>query len=58
MKKYEVTLYYHSNITVVVEAENEEDAIDKAYDEAYDEKYDEQFKMNATEDDDPDVEEL
>lgn len=31
MKKYEVTLCYHTIYTVVVEAENEEDALEEAY---------------------------
>lgn len=58
MKKYEVTLYYHTSVTVVVDAENEDEAIEIAYDEACDEKYDEEFKWNAQEDGSPDVEEL
>lgn len=31
MKKYEVTLCYHTRYTVVVEAENEKDALEEAY---------------------------
>lgn len=31
MKKYEVTYYYHTNATVTVEAETEEEAIKKGY---------------------------
>lgn len=31
MKKFRVTLYYHTNCTVEVEAENESDAVQKAY---------------------------
>lgn len=58
MKKYEVTLYYHSSITVIVEAESEDEAIEEAYAEACEEKYDEEFKMNAQEDGSPDVVEL
>lgn len=58
MKKYKVTLYYHSSVQVVVDAEDEDEAIEKAYDEACDEKYDEDFKLNAQEDGCPDVEEL
>lgn len=30
MKKYEVTFYYHTNCTVEVEAENEEEALEIA----------------------------
>lgn len=58
MKKYKVTLYYHSSVTVVVDADSEDAAIENAYDEACDEKYDEEFKMNAQEDGAPDVEEI
>ena len=58
MKKYEVTLYYHTNVTVVVEAENEDEAVEMAYDEACDEKYNDEFNMNAVEDGCPDVEEV
>lgn len=31
MKKYKVTYYYHTNATVTVEAETEEEAIEKGY---------------------------
>lgn len=31
MKKYKVTLCYHTRYTVVVDAENEEDALEEAY---------------------------
>lgn len=58
MKKYKVTLYYHSSITVLVSAENEDDAILKASDEACNEEYNYEFNMNAQEDGAPDVEEL
>lgn len=58
MKKYEVTLYYHTSITVTVEAENEKNAIEEAYCEAGKSKYDEQFCNNALEDGAPYVEEL
>ena len=30
MKKYEVTFYYHTNMVVVVEAENEKQALERA----------------------------
>lgn len=56
--KYSVQLYYHTTVTVEVEAENEQDAIEAAYTEVEDPKYDEQLKMNLTEDGDPDVEEV
>lgn len=57
MKKYEVTLYYHTSITVEVEAEDEKDAINLAYCKAGDSKYDRQFLFNAQVDGAPDVEE-
>lgn len=58
MKKYEVTLYFHSSITVEVEAVNEREAILDAYCEAGDSKYDEQFIHNAQADGEPDVTEI
>ena len=58
MAKYEVTLYYHTSITVVVEAKDEDDAIAEAYYKVGDEEYDEQFLNNVVEDGSPDVEEL
>jgi len=58
MKKYAVTLYYHSSITVVVEAESEDEAIEYAHEEACEEKYNDDFNMNAQEDGAPDVREL
>ena len=58
MKRYEVTLYFHTCIEVEVEANSEEEAIEEAYIEAGDKKYDEQFLHNAQEDGDPDVTEI
>ena len=58
MSKYVVTLYYHTSIDVKVEAESEEEAIEKAYAAAPDEKYDWEFKANAQEDASPDVEKV
>ena len=58
MKKYEVTLYYHTNITVEVVASSEEEAIENAYCEAGKKKYDNQALQNMQSDGDPDVEEL
>lgn len=58
MKKYEVTLYFHTSITVEVEAKNEEDAIANAYAVVGDSKYDEQVLNNTQEDGRPDVEEV
>lgn len=39
MAKFNVTLYYHTNVTVEVEAENEEEALEIAEMEVDDEKY-------------------
>lgn len=58
MKKYEVTLYYHTSITVEVEAKDEKDAIENAYAEAGKSEYDQQFLNNVQEDGSPDVEEI
>lgn len=58
MKKYEVTFYYHSNCTVVVEAENEEEALGLAENEVCDSKYEAQIMEGLQEDDDPDVVEI
>lgn len=55
MSKYEVTLYYHTSVTVEVIADNEKDAITNAYIEAGDKKYDEQFLYNLEVDSSPDV---
>ena len=55
MAKFNVTLYYHTNVTVEVEAENEEEALEIAEMEVDDEKYNEQILGNLDEDNDPDV---
>lgn len=39
MAKFNVTLYYHTNVTVEVEAENEKEARNLAYAKVDDEKY-------------------
>lgn len=54
MKKYEVTLYYHTSATVVVLAEDEDDAIETAYNKVSNEE----LLEGLQEDDDPDVEEV
>ena len=54
MKKYEVTLYYHTSATVVVLAEDEDDAIETACNQVSDEE----LLEGLQEDDDPDVEEV
>ena len=58
MKKYEVILYYHTNVTVEVVAEDEESAIEKARQEASLEKYDEEIIAYLEEDNEPYVEEI
>ena len=58
MKKYEVTLYYHTSIEVVVEAEDEKEAIANAYLEGGKSKYNNEFLNNAQEDGAPTVIEI
>lgn len=53
--KYEVTFYYHTNCTVVVEAENKEEALTIAESKVCDDIYTDEILTNLTEDDDPDV---
>lgn len=55
MAKFNVTFYYHTSVTVEVEAENEEEALEIAEMEVDDEKYNEQVLGNLDEDNDPDV---
>ena len=55
MAKFNVTLYYHTNVTVEVEAENEQEALELAEMEVDDEKYNEQLLGNLDEDNNPDV---
>ena len=54
----EVTLYYHTDVVVEVEAENEDEALANAYLEVGKKKYDAQLLHNLTEDCDPDVYDL
>ena len=56
--KYAVTFYYHTNVTVEVEANNEEEALENAEIIVGDEEYDAQIIHNVQEDADPDVEEI
>ena len=60
MKKYQVSLYYHTSIVVDVEAENEEAAIETARQMgARDDEETIDLLLNGMEeDDDPDVEEI
>jgi hypothetical protein len=55
MAKFDVTFYYHTSVTVEVEAENEEEALELAEMEVDDEKYNEQILGNLDEDNNPDV---
>ena len=54
-KKYNVTFYYHTNLTVSVEAESEEEALDLAEAEAMRECYTKQLLEGMQEDGSPDV---
>ena len=54
-KKYDVTFYYHTNLTVTVEAENEKEALELAEWESTNECYTPQLLEGMQEDDDPDV---
>jgi hypothetical protein len=58
MKKYRVTLYYHSYIEVEVEADDRDGAVDEAYFEVGKGKYDSQLLHNVQSCDDADVEEI
>lgn len=58
MAKFDVTIYYHTSVTVRVDAKNQDDAVQAAYTEVMDEKYDTQILDNLSEDDTPDVEEV
>ena len=54
MKKFKVTLYYHTSATVTVEAEDEDEAKEAAYDQVDDKE----LLEGLQEDDDPDVTEI
>ena len=58
MKKYDVTFYYHTAVTVTVEAENEKEAIEAGRDEVCDKKYDQTILDNLDEDNSPDAYEV
>lgn len=55
MKKYEVTLCYHTRYTMVIEAENEEDALQEAYSKDLDA---DDVHVEYEEDAEPEVEEI
>lgn len=56
MAKFNVTFYYHTNVTVEVEAENKKEALANAQMEVEDEKYNQTLLNNLQEDNDTDVE--
>lgn len=56
MKKYDVTLYYHTSVVVEVEAKSEKEAIEKAYVKISNPEWNEVLLENLSEDDEPDVE--
>jgi hypothetical protein len=58
MAKFNVTFYYHTNVTVTVEADNEREALANAQMEVENEKYNEQILGGLQEDSSPDVEEV
>ena len=57
-RKFEVTLYYHTNVTVEVEADSEDEAIEASYSEVTDDKYIEAILEGLQEDSSPDVKEI
>lgn len=58
MKEYNVTFYYHTSLTVKVEANSEEEALEKARNEQCDDKYNYDLLVGMQEDGDPDIEQL
>ena len=58
MAKFNVTLYYHTNVTVEVEASNEQEARNLAYAKVGDEKYNQQILDGLQEDSAPDVDKI
>ena len=58
MKKYRVTIYFHSSVQIEVDAEGKSDAIEKAKDTVYTSEYRDLMLENIAEDDFPEVQEL
>lgn len=58
MKKYSVTFYYRTKLTIEVEANSEIEAFEKASDEQSDDKYNYDLLVGMQEDGDPDIEQL
>ena len=58
MAKFNVTLYYHTNVTVEVEAANEQEAKQMAYSQVGTDKYNQQLLDGMQEDSAPDVEQV
>lgn len=57
-RKFEVTLYYHTNVTVEVEADDETKAVDAAMAESCRDEYAEAILSGLQEDDSPDIKEI
>ena len=57
-KKFNVTLYFHTNTTVFVEAENEKEAIELARMKACEKGYTQDLLNGLQEDSAPDAEEV
>ena len=53
--KYQVTLYYHTYVDVVVDAKDEQDAVLQAYLDAGDPQYDKLLLRHLQADGEPDV---
>lgn len=53
--KYQVTLYYHTYVDVVVDAKDEQDAVLQGYLEAGDSQYDKLLLRHLQADGEPDV---
>lgn len=57
-KFYDVTLYFHTNTTISVEAENEKEAIELARAKTCEKRYTQDLLEGMQEDSSPDVTEL
>ena len=57
-KSFAVTLYYHTNVTVEVEARDEQEALSRAYEEASKKKYEKLILEGLQEDNSPDIEKI
>jgi hypothetical protein len=57
-KKFNVTLYFHTNTTISVEAENEKEAIELARAKSVEKEYTQDLLNGLQEDSAPDAEEV